>query len=230
MTRSLKAIGISAMAVMAMTAVMATAAQATPTAAKFTAASYPAYVHAESAKGKEIFTTEAGQVKCKSTFTGTLSESSQTFTITPTYSECEAFGFLSATVNMEKCNYLFHLTTEFAVSAPTESPAYQAHVDLKCGAGESVKIVAGTCEVQVDAQDGMTTVDLYNMKAATPNDVTVTPTVSLKYTVTKDGFGCPFTGLGEKTGTYTSTEKTTARIYEETVDKTRGNAIDGHIG
>jgi hypothetical protein len=69
-------------------------------------------LHGESAAGAEEFITEAGAMECARTISGEFGEKSSTVEAHPEYSECQAFGFLSATVNTEECNYRFHLESE----------------------------------------------------------------------------------------------------------------------
>jgi len=206
MIRNLKVLGLAIAAVMAMSAVMASAASAVP---QFTASSYPATVTGAAKKGSEVFTTEAGKVECASHFVShSLSGASSTLTVTPHYTECTAFG-LNATVNTEGCTYVFHATEQ------VEPGVYNSHVDVVCPTGQSIKIVAGggLCRAEVKGQvkseahpeainQNLTTVKTTNLAGGS---VTVEPNVSnIAYTVTTDGFGCPFSGTGNKTGaTYT---------------------------
>jgi len=195
MIRNLKVLGLAIAAVMAMSAMMASAASAVP---QFTASAYPATVTGSNTKGNEVFTTEGGKVECDSHFVShSLEAASSTLTVTPTYSNCEAFG-LNATVNTEGCTYVFHATEAVKINE-----VYNNHVDVVCPAGKSIKIVAGggLCRAEIKSQNGLTTVQTTNSGGS----VTVVPNVSsVKYTVTTDSFGCPFSGTGEKTdGKYT---------------------------
>ncbi|HEX3735701.1 MAG TPA: hypothetical protein VHU86_11195 [Solirubrobacterales bacterium] len=204
MIRNLKILGLAVVAVMAMGAVMASAALATP---QFTATEYPVEIHGAGGTGStaEKFTTEAGTVECgASTFTGTQSGASSTLTMHPTYTECVAFGFLSAAVNTEECNYIFHANTKVSTDH------YTLSTDVSCPAGQSIKITASTCSAEVKAQTGLTPVNAVNdpESGGKAEDVTVTPAVNgqIAYTVTRDGFLCPFNGTGNKTGgSYTAT-------------------------
>jgi hypothetical protein len=201
MTCNLKALGLALVAMLAMSAVVASAAsaQATPTQ-KFTAmdGTYPEAFHGTNVAGQETFTTEAGTLECASTFSGSIAEPTQAITVTPVYAGCKWFGFLNATIAIEGCNYKFKLTTTL-----TSPHRYQAHVDVVCPAGKSIKITAGTCVVTIGEQLNLTTVDLENR--ADTKAVLVRPTVGgINYTVVTDGFGCPYAGTGAKTGaTYT---------------------------
>jgi len=210
MTRTLKSLGLAVVAVLAMSAVVASAAQAQATTAKFTSmGKYPATFTGANGAGQETFKTEAGTVECASSFHGVTGEATQTVEVSPTYTGCVAFGFLNATVSMEGCKYTFKLTTTLI-----NPHRYQAHVNVHCPAGKTIKIVSATCEVSIGAQTGLTTVDLQN--SADTKSILVTPTVGgISYTVVKDGFGCPFAGTGAKTGaTYTSHSATSVTSSE----------------
>jgi uncharacterized membrane protein len=208
MTRNLKALGLALVAMLAMSAVVASAASAQATTAKFTAMdnTYPESFHGTNAAGQETFATEAGTFECASTFSGSVAAATQHFVVTPVYSGCKAFGPWNATVAMEGCTYTYQITTTL-----TNPHRYQAHVAVVCPPGKAIKVVAGTCEIAIPAQPGLTTVDLENN--ATTTSILIRPTVGpvaggnpgIIYNVLVDGFGCPFTGLGTKTGgTYTS--------------------------
>ncbi|HYG96180.1 MAG TPA: hypothetical protein VD741_03640 [Solirubrobacterales bacterium] len=180
MISKLKTLGIALVAVLAMSAVVASAASAT----NFTASTYPTSATATSPLGNDDFSTEAGSVECKGHFlVGPLTAAAPTVTVTPTYSECEAFGFLNATVNMNGCDYTFNVNES---------------VTVDCPAGKSIVIVAGTCETTIGAQGPLNTVDLANN---TETSISAKANVTgIAYTVTKDGIGCPFSGTGAKTG------------------------------
>lgn len=176
-----KVVGLVMLAAFAASAVVTAGAQADT----FTASKYPTSVTAASAKGNDVFKTEGGNVECSSHFGGTLTAAASSITITPSYTECQAFGVGSATVIMG-CDYVFHAT---------------GAVDIECPASNKIVITAGTCEVQIGTQTGLSKVELSNGSG----DINAKANVGgLKYTVTKDGIGCPFAGTGEKVGgTYT---------------------------
>jgi hypothetical protein len=196
--RNLKALGLALIAVLAMSAVVASAAQAVP---QFTASVYPATATGANTKGSEAFTLDGTSVLCDSHFlvetynttNGTaLHAPASTVTVTPKYSNCEAFGFLNATVNMEGCDYVFHATEQVSAGV------YNHHVDVVCPTGKSIKIEAASCRAEVKPQNGRTTVKTTNSGGA----VTVQPNVTVSTTVTNDGFGCPLAGTGTRNATY----------------------------
>ena len=177
MFRKFKLLGLAMVALLAMSAFVASAAQA-----QFTANSYPTTGTATSSLNDD-FNTEAGSVECSAHFQGTLNEASTTFTVTPTYYNCQAFGFSTATVSMNGCDYVFHRQSETS-----------SIVTLSCPAGKSVVIATGNCELQIGSQ-----LIAYTETANSGNRVLSLFHGSLfSYTVTKDGFLCPFSGTGVK--------------------------------
>jgi hypothetical protein len=209
MIRKFKGVTLALVAVLAMSAFVASAAQAIT----IQSTSYPQTVTGEGKGIGKHFKTEAGSVECEiSNFDGTLSEASSTLTVKPTYSGCTAFfGFAAATIHTEECAYVFHATGHDAGTA-----TFTANVDVSCPGSQSIKITAGTCRAEVKSQTGLSTVNITGMSENTGggvihHDLTVKPIVSkIAYTVTQDGFGCPFGGTGNKTGgEYTSTGYTT---------------------
>ncbi len=212
MIRNLKTLGVALCAVLALSVVVVGSAQAAE--GKYTASTYPTTGTAESALGNDVFTTEAGTVECLSHFEGTLTGASTNLTVKAKYSKCKAFGFLEATVSMRSCDYLF--------TTPTgEKDVWKAEkVQVKCtNALEPILISAGTCKATVGEQTTAGSVDVTNNTAA--KDVSVQATVTgVAYTVTEDGFACPFGGTGAKTGA------TYAQKSSITFASTNGATID----
>ncbi len=215
MIRNLKTLGVALCAALALTAVAASAASA-----NYTASSYPTTGTAESALGNDVFKTEAGNVECKSHFEGTLTGESANLTVKAKYTNCKAFGFLEATVNMRSCDYLFTTGTFLKSTEEGNTHEYTAAVHVKCtNAAEPILISAGTCKTTVGEQSPEGHVII--TETTKTGDVDVQATVTgIKYTVTEDGFACPFGGTGAKTGaTYTQGK-------EITFDSTNGATID----
>ncbi len=189
MIPKLKSLGLALVAMLALSAVIASAASAT----NFTASSYPTAATAESALGNDVFKTEGGSWECKTHYAAAaLSAPSETLTVTPTWTSCKSFGFLSATVNTNGCDLVFHVS---------------GAMDYQCPSGKAITIVSGTCEISIGAQKGLQKVDFANSAGKISAQFTVT---GISYTVLKDGFGCPFGGTGLKTGaTYTQSNPIT---------------------
>jgi hypothetical protein len=209
-TRKIKTLGAALVTVVALTAVMASAASAT----EFTASKYSTTGTATSAKGNDVFTTEGGTVKCASHFEGTLTESSPILTVRTNYTECEAFGFLSATVSTGSCTY--------DLKWPWDSgDTYSVDADISCGYEGAIIITAGTCKVRIGSQFTDGSVAVTNNTAY--GDILIRASVTgIEYSVTQDGFLCPFSGTGPKYGaTYSHGESLT-------FDSTNGANI--HVG
>jgi hypothetical protein len=190
MIRNLKSLGLALVAVLAMSAVVASAASA---AIQYTSNPSPQTATGANTAGKETFTTPGGTVQCNSHFAATVATGSTSLTVTPNYETCVAFGFLNANVVENGCDYVFRPTARLAEGH------YNHQVEVACEAGKAIVITAGTCEVQVPAQKELKSVTTTNSAGS----VTVVPNVEkITMNVTKDGFGCPFPGLGHTTGTY----------------------------
>jgi hypothetical protein len=198
MIRNLKALGSALVAIFAMSAVVASAAQAT--AGTLTSEGKSVIVTAEQVGEHQISFTDhliGGQPfgwKCKKvTFTGTqaVSEGATTLQTHPIYQEC-IVGGLNATITTTGCDYLFHIGT------PTLSGGWHVTTDIVCNAGSVIKIVTATCEMTIGGQTGLTTSELTNAGGVgTAMDLLLhTSITDIKYTVNKDGIGCPLSGTG----------------------------------
>ena len=186
MTRKIKTLGVALVAVFALTAVMASAASA----ASFTASSYPTTGTGVSAIGNDVLMTEAGTVECAVHFEGTLVGESSDLTVTPTYTNCKAFGFVSAT--MTGCKYTFTAVSTTSANVDVVNPC---------------TILVSNCHVTVPNQGSLSHTEIeinfgfFRFKKTWGK---------ITYNVVKDGFLCPFNGTGEKTGaTYNQGEAIT---------------------
>jgi hypothetical protein len=162
--------------------------------ARFQTPSYPAEVHGSGSLGLFTFVTNGGTIECQNTFKGTLMEAATTLKLAVTYAECTAFGFFNATVTPEGCQSVLH-NPKFAAT-----DKYEASISLECPAGQSIKVSVLNCAAEFKSQTGLKPIWLYDDTSASPfEDVTFEPAVptGVKYTVTKDGFGCPLTSTGE---------------------------------
>jgi hypothetical protein len=196
-----RVLGLAFIAVLAMSAISATAAHAVP---KYTCSSYPCTGTGTSLENSEEFTTPGGTVTCHASYvveklnsSAGIPQPEQSVTVTPTYTSCKAFGFLNATVTTNGCDY------DFTATSKVSAGVYLNHVGITCPATKSITIVAGTCEVDVPeaGNTNLTTVKTTNLA---DGRVTVEPEIGPEITmnVTKDGFGCPFTGTGHFKGSY----------------------------
>jgi len=210
----IKTLSMALVAVFVSSAVLASAASAEGI---YTASSYPATATGTSALGNTTFTTEAGSEECKYHYEATLTGPSSNLTVKAQVSECKAFGFASATVNMGSCDWLY--TTPTTVTAPH---IWTAKVHTKCtDPTKPITITSGSCEVMIGEQSPEGHV-IITTTTTVPQDLDLKGTLTgITYTVTKDGFLCPFGGTGKKTGaTYTTHEEIT---FKSTV---AGQGID----
>jgi len=199
MIRKFKALGLAVVAVLAMSAFAASAAQAVPVAT--TSAGPSVSVHGTGENIGEKFTVDGVTTECKTShYTGTATNGSDTFELTPTYTNCTLAGTeLVVHVTHEGCKFHFTLTERVTT-------IYRAHVKIVCNPGPiRIHATGVSCEATVGAaeNENLTTVDITN----DATDITIKPTVTgITATVTKDGFLCPFSSVGHKTGgTYTTT-------------------------
>ena len=191
MGHKLKKLGVGLIAVTALSLVIGSSALA----AQFTAEKYPTTYEATGAEGSGAFVTEAGSTRCKKiSASGTLSAASSTATISSTYSECTAFGFLATTVQMNGCDYLMHVTEG-------AGDTYKGNGDLVCPAGKEVFGIGGAevCVIHIPPQTNSVQIEFTNDTANKRVSGKLTGS-NIHYTVVKDGFGCPFSGTGTKTG------------------------------
>jgi hypothetical protein len=188
MGRKLEKLGIGIVAVMALGLAVTSIAGA----ANFTASGYPASFEGEGGLGTWTFTTEVGSSECRASASGTLNAASSTVTISSTgLSECRTSN-QATTANTEGCDALVHLTGG-------SGHTYTGSGDLVCPAGKSIVATGANCEVQIPAQAGGVTIEYTNNTAEGYVEAEVTSS-NITYVVTKDGFLCPYSGTGVRTG------------------------------
>jgi hypothetical protein len=190
MISNLKVLGLAFIAVLAMSAIGTSAAQAAP---EFTCSSYPCTA---TGTGTGTFTVDQhGTVQCSVHYLlGKLAGASSTATVTTTFSDCTAFGFVG-TVHKKECDHLLHATENVSPGV------YRHHLDIVCPSGSpGFVITAGGCEIDILPQTGLTTVKTTNLAGGT---VTIEHDLSnITANVTKDPIFCPMTGPGHKKATY----------------------------
>jgi hypothetical protein len=190
MLYELKKLGAALVAALALS-LIATSMSA---AAEFTASNYPASWSGVATKGTGTFVSEAATVDCRGSGSGTLSKASGTVKIENiAATECEPiFGFNTPTVHTNGCWALVHVTAG-------EKDSFSGPSDLECPAGKAIVTTAATCETQILPQTGTVTLEYKNNTEKGYVEAKVTAS-NVTYSVTKDGFGCPFNGTGVKTG------------------------------
>lgn len=220
MIRKIKALGLALVAVFAMSAVVASAASAT----NGTLTTFPTTTVVATGEqvGEHVFTLTDhpiigggfANVKCKkATFdgVGTNKDGDTTVTVTPTYSECTAFG-LAATIEHDECTYILHTGTTTGLGG------WHVVTTVSCPEGKTITIKTATCEVRVGSQS-LTTSEVTNSGTSAEMDLLLHTNIeNIAYTVTKDGIGCPLSGTGSfSKGDYVGT--TTVKAHDA-VEKT----------
>lgn len=191
----------------AVAAIAVGAVAAPASAAEFKAGGYAATLTGSQLAGERIqtFFGFSGEVVCETaTLSGTLAAASAEVTVHPVFGTCTAFNFVGATFTTTGCNYKVH------VGALEGTDIWDGSYDIVCEAGKSMKLVAGTCELEIKSVNGLKEFDLIDDTGGT-TDMTWRPLLTkLPYTVTKDGLGCPLPAVGNYTdgagtGRYTVT-------------------------
>ena len=163
----------------------------------FDAASFPVTMTGQQVGSGLVFGTEAGSATCKSTTmtSPSIGGYAESVNFSPLFSGCTAFGALPATVTTTGCTLAMPGPTELAVNE------FEGSVNLSCEAGKSIVVSAVTCELQIPAQTGLKAVKYVDRaEEKVPNFTAALALGGIKYTVTKDGFLCPFAGTGAKAG------------------------------
>jgi hypothetical protein len=184
--KRVRIIGLALVAVFAMSAVAAASASAreyvTEKARETSSAT---------TTNTQKFTAGTNVVTCKkATFSWSKQpEKAKTFTVAPTYEECEVSSFfgVKATVNMGTCKYQFNEPTG------TTEP-YKATVDLipTC----EIKITASICEIKIKGeQKGLEGVEVKNLNK-TPGSFEGEVKANVKNIKYTTNGGCP----GETSG------------------------------
>jgi hypothetical protein len=160
---------------------------ASASAAEFHAAESPVRITADQTK-TNVLSIDGTKVECSTAHfeSGLIAIPSPTIEVHPTYSGCTEFGFVGTTINTESCNFVNHAS---------------GTVDVVCPPGQSIKLTASTCAVEIGSQTGLGSISYTN----SGNNIIMTPNISgITMVKTKDGFLCPLNGTGTVTnGTYT---------------------------
>jgi len=168
MSRNLKALGLALVAVLAMSAL--TAAGASAEAFQFKAEKTPTTTLSGKQHGAaDVFTTDTGSVSCnEAKYAGTVTGTEVTeVTVTPTYSECTAFGLFNVPIDTNGCQYKFTVLTKVGAN-------YEGKVDVVCPAGQVIKVTAPLCTVTVGAQNNVPgTITYTNVGAGATREITV---------------------------------------------------------
>ena len=173
-------------------------------AAEFKAASYPVTVLGNQG-GSHVAAPPAGTTTSYMYFgfEGTLmggcefisfgqqmTKAASSLTVTPSLSECAAFGSQSGTITTNGCQNRFNITSKSGAE-------FLGTLDIICPEGSKIAVVGNNCEIQIGSQTNLSTVHLRNETQETDPQVAMELQISnLAYTKTKDGFLCPLSGTG----------------------------------
>jgi len=167
-------------------------------ASEFEAESYPAHLEGAQVSGEPfILETEAGTLECATfTATGEQSANAESVELSPAAAECKAFGFLGVGIHFNGCKLRPRAGGNIA------SHKWNATVDVVCPVNKAILVTAATCEFDIPSQNGIGGVTL-DVETSFPNPaIKFTFNSTITVNVTKDGFGCPFSGTGHKKGTW----------------------------
>jgi hypothetical protein len=171
----LRNLGLALLAVMAMGALSSSAASA----GEFHSESGTETVIKGSQVGTDVITVNAGTVKCSEvTYAGTQAgATATTVKVTPTYSECTAFGFVNTKIDTNGC--------EFELSGDNGS------VKIICPAGKAITVTAFNCEVTIFGQEVHEVLTYTNYGVASTRHIGTNWHLSIKYIQHSKSFpGC----------------------------------------
>jgi len=168
------------------------------------AGAYPVTVTGSQAVTLEFIFEDGIKFFCKDVaLDATLTKPSSTLTASSKYEEpCELKGGVAfkASIDFKKCDFLLH------IGATNGVDSYNGTADLSCPNAEGPIIQAGTCKIEMEAnQMGLGPVTFID---ETNGHVSVKPEIveDIFYVKKEDGFLCPLTGTGTKQdGSYSGT-------------------------
>lgn len=184
----------------------------------FASERYPASLAAEQEEAApHSIGFDAGAVECDEvSLTGSLESATEAMMLTPVFGDCFGLEFASATIAMNGCSFVYWVG---------EGEDYPQ--DVSCPAGKAITVQIATCGVSIPAQTGVEAINysLGESSSTGRSTISVDLNVSgLSYTVTQDGFLCPFKGTGARAdGTYVG-----GSLVEGT--DSEGNAVNIKIG
>src|SRR5258707_2489146 len=189
--RSLRAkIGL---AVLTSTLAWVVAVPVSASASEFKAAAYPATLTGSQLAGERVQISFGtfGSVSCETaTLSGSIAGASSEITLHPVFGTCKGLGSEKATITTTGCNFKYH-SGKLAGTL-----IWEGTLDNACESGKAIVVSAGNCEAELLGFNGHPEVELIDDGGLIMDLATRYFFFSeLPYTVTKDGFGCPFEGL-----------------------------------
>jgi hypothetical protein len=161
MTRNLRALDLALFAVLAMSALLASAASAGDFHSEVAHT-----IISGSQVGEDQFRVTAGTVKCnEAIYSGTQSSATTTtVTVRPSYTECTAFGFADATIDVGTCEYEF------------SGDNTKVNI-VNCG-NTPLTITVFNCYVTIANQNGLESVTYTNTNSGASRDVAIEINIS----------------------------------------------------
>jgi hypothetical protein len=175
MNRKLKALGLTIAAVTAMTAFTASA-----TALEFHTEVAHTEFSGETVAFNGTIKVNAGTISCpQETFSGTSAVATTSeITVAPTFINCTAFGFVSAQIDFNQCDFKF-------------TPLSHSYLHIICGLSP-ITVTAFNCWVTIGSQTVNTGVTYWNEGSGVTRDLRINLNLSgLTYTQHSKSFpGC----------------------------------------
>ncbi|HET9396152.1 MAG TPA: hypothetical protein VFO36_08855, partial [Nitrospiraceae bacterium] len=94
------------------------------------------------------------------------------------------------------CDYVIHMTSG------TSGGTFHGDMDVVCAGAATISVVAGTCEMKIGGQSGLTNIMTTNNTTGTDSVTLEAELSGIAVTKVKDGFLCPLSGTGATTGSY----------------------------
>ena len=141
--------------------------------------------------GSDSLVFNAGKISCSTiTYSGTLSaKTSSTASLTPSYSGCNAFGFIGVTIDVNGCQIVLHQNTELT--------------DISCGA-KPIEVTAPNCTLTIGSQTGLASSTFSTEGTSPKRDIKVKLNLTgVSYTQTGKGEP-PCSTKSFSDGTYTA--------------------------
>jgi opacity protein-like surface antigen len=202
MIRNIKTLALALLAMAAIGAIAASAAQAAAGEAHIALRQGAVITgHGEN----EVLSIGGAEIQCKTaTFEGTAEGgfpqiTTNDVTVTPTYQECEGFGGINVTVQMNGCKYTINGTAQLTAKAQIAG----------CTEGKKITIKSSICTITIGEQGELSHVTFTNHSEQAQEKAHLQDHVTISgFTYVRDGFFCP---QGE--ATYEGT--TTIKAYED---------------
>jgi len=206
MIRYLKVLGL----VVAFTCALgAPVPEAGATPFQFHTETIPSKITGKQHSGNEVIGTNGGNISCSEvTQEGDASGTTTvSVTLTATYSECTAFGFMKVPFNMNECHITFTAITR-------EGTAYEGKKDIAC-LTKPIEILVPGCTVTIGSQNNLGKITYTNIGSGSTREVTIDSAINgIKYVEHNSGLfpTCASNEIETSNGTATGSMLLTAEL------------------